>query len=56
MAEVAWANKDSDDPFYQAKLGTARFYFAKLLPETAQLMATVSTGSKTLMALPADLF
>jgi hypothetical protein len=28
----------SGDPFYTAKLATARFYFAKLLPETASLI------------------
>ena len=27
--------RQSGDPFYTAKLATARFYFAKLLPETA---------------------
>ena len=37
------------DPFYQAKLQTARFYFAKLFPETTSLMQTARTGSKTLM-------
>jgi hypothetical protein len=37
------------DPFYQAKLQTARFYFAKLFPETATLMRTARAGSKVLM-------
>jgi alkylation response protein AidB-like acyl-CoA dehydrogenase len=37
------------DPFYKAKLQTARFYFAKLLPETASLMRTARAGSKVLM-------
>ena len=37
------------DPFYGAKLQTARFYFAKLLPETAMLMRTARAGSKVLM-------
>ncbi|MBV8619589.1 MAG: acyl-CoA dehydrogenase C-terminal domain-containing protein [Curvibacter sp.] len=39
----------STDPFYQAKLQTARFYFAKLFPETASLMRTARAGSKVLM-------
>ena len=39
----------STDPFYQAKLQTARFYFAKLYPESATLMITARAGSKTLM-------
>ena len=37
------------DPFYPAKLQTARFYFAKLYPETAMLMRTARTGSAALM-------
>jgi len=45
----------STDPFYTAKLQTARFYFAKLFPETATLMRTVRTGSKALMDTEAAL-
>ncbi len=37
------------DPFYQAKLQTARFYFAKLFPETASLMVTARAGAAVLM-------
>jgi alkylation response protein AidB-like acyl-CoA dehydrogenase len=37
------------DTFYVAKLQTARFYFAKLFPETATLMRTARTGAKVLM-------
>jgi alkylation response protein AidB-like acyl-CoA dehydrogenase len=37
------------DQFYLAKLQTARFYFAKLFPETATLMRTARAGSKVLM-------
>ncbi|WP_342129181.1 acyl-CoA dehydrogenase C-terminal domain-containing protein [Hydrogenophaga sp. OTU3427] len=37
------------DPFYPAKLQTARFYFAKLFPETATLMRTARAGAKVLM-------
>ena len=37
------------DPFYQAKLQTARFYFAKLFPETASLMITARAGADVLM-------
>ncbi len=36
-------------PFYKAKLATARFYFAKLLPETAMTIRAARAGSKTLM-------
>ena len=46
LREVAAGNTD---PFYVGKLQTARFYFAKLLPETATLMRTARSGSKPLM-------
>jgi alkylation response protein AidB-like acyl-CoA dehydrogenase len=51
MAQVALRQiaAGNTDPFYQAKLQTARFYFAKLFPETATLMRTARTGSKVLM-------
>jgi len=46
LKEIAAGNTD---PFYPAKLQTARFYFAKLFPETASLMRTARAGSKVLM-------
>ena len=46
LREIATGNTDQ---FYLAKLQTARFYFAKLLPETATLMRTARSGSKVLM-------
>ncbi|ATH13549.1 acyl-CoA dehydrogenase [Delftia acidovorans] len=57
MAQVALREiaKGNTDPFYQAKLQTARFYFAKLLPETATLMRTARAGSKSLMDTDAAL-
>jgi len=51
MAKVALSKASAGDPFYQAKLHTARFYFAKLLPETAGLIRTARAGSSTLMAM-----
>ena len=56
MARVALDKQDSGDPFYTAKLATARFYFARLYPETAGLIRTTRAGAKTLMDLDADLF
>ena len=57
MAQVAQrAIADgSTDPFYQGKLQLARFYFAKLFPETASLMRTARAGSKSLMDTDAAL-
>ncbi len=51
MAQVALQKiaAGSNDPFYKAKLQTARFYFARLFPETASLMLTARSGSDVLM-------
>jgi alkylation response protein AidB-like acyl-CoA dehydrogenase len=51
LREIAAAEKEgrSAENFYLAKVQTARFYFAKLLPETAMLMRTARTGSRPLM-------
>ena len=46
LREIAAGNTDS---FYVAKLQTARFYFAKLFPETATLMRTARSGVKVLI-------
>ena len=56
MAKLALEKKDSDDAFYKAKLAVARFYFARLLPETAMLIRQARSGSDNLMSLEADLF
>ncbi|HNK20224.1 MAG TPA: acyl-CoA dehydrogenase C-terminal domain-containing protein, partial [Piscinibacter sp.] len=56
MAKVALAKKDSGDPFYTAKLATARFYYAKLLPETASLIRSCRAGLAPLMAMDEALF
>jgi hypothetical protein len=56
MAKIALEKSSSDDDFYQAKLGVARFYFARLLPETAMLIRQARSGAGTLMAMDANLF
>ncbi|MBI2253061.1 MAG: acyl-CoA dehydrogenase C-terminal domain-containing protein [Proteobacteria bacterium] len=57
MVEIALAKKDEDsDGFYAAKVMTARFYFARLLPESNSLFTTLMAGSDSLMAMPAEAF
>jgi alkylation response protein AidB-like acyl-CoA dehydrogenase len=56
MAKIALEKSSSGDDFYQAKLGVARFYFARLLPETAMLIRQARSGAGTLMAMDANLF
>ena len=57
MAQVALRQiaQGNTDPFYVGKLQTARFYFAKLFPETVTLMRTARAGSKVLMDTDAAL-
>ncbi|HEX8957452.1 MAG TPA: acyl-CoA dehydrogenase C-terminal domain-containing protein [Burkholderiaceae bacterium] len=56
MAKIALDKQDSGDTFYTAKLATIRFYFARLLPETAMLIRQARSGASNLLALDADLF
>ncbi|WP_296658387.1 acyl-CoA dehydrogenase C-terminal domain-containing protein [Paraburkholderia sp.] len=56
MARIALDKEASGDLFYKSKLATARFYFAKLLPETAAAIRQARAGSKTLMEVDEALF
>ncbi len=56
MAKIALDKQGSDDKFYAAKLYTARFYFAKLLPEVETAMITARAGLKPLMEMEEALF
>ena len=56
MAKIALEKRAEDERFYTAKLATARFYFARLLPETAMLIRQARAGADSLMALDAELF
>ncbi|MFJ4443201.1 acyl-CoA dehydrogenase C-terminal domain-containing protein [Pseudomonas sp. NPDC089422] len=55
MARAAKAG-EGDEAFYAAKLGTARFYFARLLPRVNSLVASVKAGSESLYLLDAEQF
>jgi hypothetical protein len=55
MARTALAKQGQDD-FYASKLGTARFYFARLLPRIHSLSAAVKAGSESLYLLNAEQF
>jgi hypothetical protein len=56
MAHVALARASSGDAFYTSKLATARFYFARLLPEVEASFRCVSSGASTLFELDAEAF
>jgi len=55
MAEVAFRNTGSGDPIYASKIATARFYFQRLLPQTAALCGEIRAGSSALMEPAVDL-
>ena len=46
----------ADPDFYTAKLLTARFFAARVLPETSALRAQLEAGADTVMAMPAEMF
>ncbi|MGZ8467833.1 MAG: acyl-CoA dehydrogenase C-terminal domain-containing protein [Gemmatirosa sp.] len=59
MARVAHDRLPSgngDARFYDAKIKTVRFYFAKLLPQVETLAATMQSGAATVMELEAAAF
>ena len=46
----------NDNAFYEAKLATARFYIARVLPQSTALNHQIKAGAATLMAIPAEAF
>ena len=55
-AVVALARAATGDPFYQAKLATARFYATRELVEAPSLRRKVEAGADSVMKLPAEAF
>ncbi|KJK05865.1 acyl-CoA dehydrogenase C-terminal domain-containing protein [Pseudomonas tussilaginis] len=56
MDAVAEANRMQDPVFYGAKRATAAFFFARLLPRTLSLEASIRAGSASLFSLAAEQF
>jgi alkylation response protein AidB-like acyl-CoA dehydrogenase len=48
--------KGDDKAFYDAKLATARFYMARVLPQTTSLNHQIKAGASSVMALPVEAF
>jgi len=46
----------TEEAFYRAKIQTAEFYFAKILPRTTSLLETMSAGPDTLMEMDENQF
>ena len=45
---------EGKDAFLQAKIGTARFYAAHILPKVAGLLGEVTAGAETVFAVPVE--
>jgi alkylation response protein AidB-like acyl-CoA dehydrogenase len=60
MAQVALSRSEAEggsvEPFYLSKLATARFYFQRLLPETAFHIRAARSGAKNLTEFQVDWF
>ena len=57
MAEVSLASADGDNTgFYDAKIKTARYFMARLMPQAGALAAAIRSGADTLMALEAEVY
>ncbi len=59
MVQAAQAKIESgegDKEFYEAKIETARFFFARMLPEADARFKMVMAGAESLMALDAESF
>lgn len=50
QAKLALVLRDQDPEFYDQKLATCRFFFAKLLPQTTGLLASITAGADPVMA------
>ena len=47
MAKIALSK--TEVPFYKAKIGTAKFYMQRLLPQTAALLSAIQSGAGVMM-------
>jgi len=48
MAKIALPK--GEEAFYKAKIGTAKFYMQRLLPQTGALLSSIQSGSDVMMA------
>lgn len=56
VAQEKLAGDTTERAFYEAKVKTARFYFAKLLPRTRTHVARIDAGMNTLMEMDVEQF
>ena len=56
VAQTAIANGTTEPAFYDAKIKTAQFYYAKLLPRTTTYVQRISTGVEPYMSMDVEQF
>ncbi|MFM7272309.1 MAG: acyl-CoA dehydrogenase C-terminal domain-containing protein [Gammaproteobacteria bacterium] len=56
VAADALSAGSSEREFYAAKLETARFYFARVLPRTESLALCIEAGAEAIVSIPQDHF
>ncbi|PQA71639.1 acyl-CoA dehydrogenase C-terminal domain-containing protein [Brucella oryzae] len=56
VAEEKLASGEGNKAFLDAKLVTARYYFERIMPESAAHLARIQSGADSMMALNADTF
>ena len=56
IAEEKLGSGEGNKAFLEAKLVTARYYFERIMPESAAHLARIQSGADSMMALNADTF
>jgi len=56
MAKISLDKLATGDDFYQSKLHTARYYFARLLPRRISLIETAKSGAEVLFNIDDEMF
>ncbi|WP_273793728.1 acyl-CoA dehydrogenase C-terminal domain-containing protein [Brucella anthropi] len=56
IAEEKLGKGEGNKAFFEAKLVTARYYFERIMPESAAHLARIQSGADSMMALNADTF
>ncbi len=56
IAEEKLGSNEGNKAFLEAKLVTARYYFERIMPESAAHLARIQSGADSMMALDADAF
>jgi hypothetical protein len=55
-AQEKLAANEGDKQYLENKLATGRFFFERIMPESAAHLARISTGADSMMAIPGDAF